>query len=600
MSLPADSGVGRRADGLAHRPYKPRIRRVPTTRDGFCNGPSGKLLPHAMPSPMAKQREPVFRFMGSGLAALVALVLAGCGDDPEPPAPLTTVTTAVAIEPSTSASSTLAASSTVTIPSSVPAETTVSTTSAITASFATSTSSSVPVSSTTSLPPPPTTAEETDPGASLEGKFISVIVSATSEAGARAALEDLEGRFGGEFGVLRSDGFKSLNAGYWVVYAGPFATAAESQDACWSGLNMRTASLCYGRRLSQDPGDVEIVYPPAPAGRDPSPPVTSSPDEGSSAREVYQLVAPSLAYIVNADRTGSGSGILIDGGYIITNYHVVEPYNLVARVVFPDGTELRNVPVVGWAPWADLALLGPVNIAIPPLSLGDGEGMAAGSGLFLVGYPAEPDLYDPQPSITRGVLSRSYREWATGLTVLRTDAAAAGGQSGGAMVDARGEVVGVTMRVVFFRGTAQPVFTEAYSAVDYQELVDRIIRTSEPVPDRRTDTPAEPKTESETAPSLEGRFISVVESATSEAGAEKRRDELEHRFGLRFGILVSADFASLNPGYWVVYAGPFVTAAESQHACWSDLSLRTASLCYGRRLSQDPADREVVYPPAPG
>ena len=453
------------------------------------------------------------------------------------------------------------------------------------------------MSSTTSLPPPPTTAEETDPGASLEGKFISVIVSATSEAGARAALEDLEGRFGGEFGTLRSDGFKSLNAGYWVVYAGPFATAAESQDACWSGLDMRTGSLCYGRRLSQDPGDVEIVYPPAPTGRASAPTVTASPADGSSAQEVYQIVAPSVAFIVNRDGRRGGSGILIDGGYIITNHHVVQPYRLVARVVFPDGTELWDVPVVGWKPSADLAVLGPVSVPIPPLRLHNGEEMAPGSDVFLVGYPAEAELY-PEPSITQGVLSRSYRETTTGLTVLRTDAAAAGGQSGGAMVDSRGEVVGVTMRVVLFRGTDQPVFTEAYSAVDYAELASRIIRDADPVPDRRTGASADPGTEFEALELLEGRFISVVESATSEAGAERSWDELEHRFGLRFGILVSADFASLNPGYWVVYAGPFATAAESQDVCWSDLNMQSASLCYGRRLSQDPADRAIVYAPA--
>ncbi|MDE0169473.1 MAG: serine protease [bacterium] len=434
----------------------------------------------------------------------------------------------------------------------------------------------------------------------MEGMFISVIVSVTSEAEARAALADLEGRFDGEFGILRSDDFASLNAGYWVVYAGPFATAAESQNACWSDFGMRTGSLCYGRRLSQSPDDAEVVYPPAPAGRTSTPTVTTGPGEESSAEEVYERVAPSLAHIVNGGRTGAGSGILIDGGYIITNYHVVEPYNTVARVMFPDGTEFRNVPVVGWEPWADFALLGPVDVPIPPLTLKDHGPVASGSELFLLGYPAEPDLYDPQPSITRGVLSRSYRESTTGLTVLRTDAATAGGQSGGAMVDALGKVVGVTMQVVLFRGTGQPVFTEAYSAVDYRALADRIIGAPGPAPDGRTHTPDEPGTEPGYPALLEGKFVSVVVSATSEADAEESREELERRFGMRFGILVSSDFASLNAGYWVVYAGPFVTAAEAQDTCWSILGMRTGSLCYGRRLSQDPADREVVYPPAPG
>ena len=419
--------------------------------------------------------------------------------------------------------------------------------------------------------------------------FVSVIVSATSEAAATAALADLEDRFGGEFGMLRSDEFRSLNPGYWVVYAGPFATPAESQNACWSDLGMRTASLCYGRRLSQDPEDVEVVYPPAPAGRTSTPTVTTSPREESpaeesSAEEVYQRVAPSLAHIVNGDRTGAGSGILIDGGYIITNHHVVEPYDTVARVVFPDGTELWNVPVVGWAPWADFALLGPVNVPIPPLTLRDGERLAPGSDLFLVGYPAEPDLYAPQPSITQGVLSRSYRESTTGLTVLRTDAATVGGQSGGAMVDAQGQVVGVTMRAIPLRGTDRPVFTEAYSAADYRALADWVIRTSGLPPDGGSDTPDEPRTEPESPALLEGWFVSVVVSATSAADAEESRVDLERRFGMRFGILVSSDYASLNPGYWVVYAGPFVDAAEAQDACWSVLGMRTASLCYGRRL----------------
>jgi len=434
----------------------------------------------------------------------------------------------------------------------------------------------------------------------MEGMFVSVIVSATSEAEARAALADLEDSFDGEFGILRSEDFASLNPGYWVVYAGPFATASESQHACWSDLNMRNASLCYGRRLSQDPDDVEVVYPPARAGRTSTPTVTTSPREESSAKEVYERVAPSVAYIVRRDGWPGGSGILIDGGYIITNHHVVEPYNTVARVVFPDGTELSNVRVVGWAPWADFALMGPVNVQIPPLTLRDGEHMAPGSDLFLVGYPAERDLYNPQPSITQGVLSRSYQEWTTGLTVLRTDAPTVGGQSGGAMVDAEGHVVGVTMRAIPLRGTDRPVFTEAYSAVDYRALADWIIWTAGLTPDGSTDTPAEAQAEPESGTLLEGKFVSVVVSATSEADAEESREELERRFGMRFGILVSSDFASLNAGYWVVYAGPFVTAAEAQDTCWSILGMRTGSLCYGRRLSQDPADREVVYPPAPG
>ncbi len=159
-----------------------------------------------------------------------------------------------------------------------------------------------------------------------------------------------------------------------------------------------------------------------------------------SAEEVYRLVSPSIPFIETD--AGTGSGILIEGGFVVTNYHVVWPYES-AWVVFPDGTELQGVPVVGWDPMADLAVLGPVGVSARPLDLDDGEDMAIGSELYLVGYPAEVDLF-PEPSITRGILSR-FREWdSLGMTYLQTDATIAGGQSGGALVTSSGSVVGIS------------------------------------------------------------------------------------------------------------------------------------------------------------
>ena len=99
--------------------------------------------------------------------------------------------------------------------------------------------------------------------------------------------------------------------------------------------------------------------------------------------------------------------------------------------------------MVGWDPMADLAVLGPVDATAQPLSLQDWEGAALGSELLLIGYPAEIELF-PEPTITRGILSR-LREWERlGMTYFQTDAAIAGGQSGGALVNSMGEVVGIS------------------------------------------------------------------------------------------------------------------------------------------------------------
>ena len=159
--------------------------------------------------------------------------------------------------------------------------------------------------------------------------------------------------------------------------------------------------------------------------------------------EVYSRVSPSIPIVISS--YGQGSGILITGNYVLTNHHVVWPddFDHTATIVFPDGTEYADVPVVATNPWADLAVLGPLETDKRPLALADGEQLPPGSDLYLIGYPAEYE-YAPEPTITRGILSR-VRHWdGYDITLLQTDAAIAGGQSGGALVDGYGRVVGVS------------------------------------------------------------------------------------------------------------------------------------------------------------
>ena len=193
----------------------------------------------------------------------------------------------------------------------------------------------------------------------------------------------------------------------------------------------------------------------------------ATPTAHMSSPEVYALVSPSVPFIETP--AGTGSGVLIEGGYVVTNYHVVWLYGA-ARVVFPDGAEMQNVPVVGWDSMADLAVLGPVDVSARPLKLEDGEGMGPGSELFLLGYPAEVEEF-PEPTITRGILSR-FREWERlGMTYLQTDAAIAGGQSGGALVNSQGGVVGISTFSFSEAG-----FGLATSAADVGPIVEKLIQ----------------------------------------------------------------------------------------------------------------------------
>lgn len=162
----------------------------------------------------------------------------------------------------------------------------------------------------------------------------------------------------------------------------------------------------------------------------------------STAEQVYERVAPSIASI-DTDIAG-GSGILIDASTVLTAAHVVWPYQS-ARVVFPNGTEIWDAPVVGADLFGDLALIdvsGVPNVPAP-VEIADGEALPLGRPVYLVGYPGESEAF-PQPTITEGILSRT-REWeAESWTFLQSDTTVVGGQSGGALVDEDGNVVGIT------------------------------------------------------------------------------------------------------------------------------------------------------------
>ena len=102
--------------------------------------------------------------------------------------------------------------------------------------------------------------------------------------------------------------------------------------------------------------------------------------------------------------------------------------------------------------------------------MADGENLPIGTEVYLIGYPGEvEDL--PEPTLTRGVISRR-REWEPAkLTYLQSDATIMGGQSGGVFVSSAGEVIGVSG--LGWPGAWEGLrFTMVASAVD---LAPRII-----------------------------------------------------------------------------------------------------------------------------
>jgi len=148
-------------------------------------------------------------------------------------------------------------------------------------------------------------------------------------------------------------------------------------------------------------------------------------------------------------REGSGSAVAFTAdGFLLTNAHVVGSARD-GTVAFADGTE-TSFSVVGADPLSDLAVIRADGDTPPPATLGDSDELVVGQLVVAVGNP-----FGLAGSVTAGVVSALGRSLparsgaATRLIedVIQTDAALNPGNSGGALADSRGRVVGVNTAV---------------------------------------------------------------------------------------------------------------------------------------------------------
>ena len=143
-----------------------------------------------------------------------------------------------------------------------------------------------------------------------------------------------------------------------------------------------------------------------------------------------------------------GSGFVIDkAGYIVTNYHVVGDAQSV-KVSFSNNDSMK-AQIIGKDPATDVALLKVVasSRALKPLSLGDSDGVRVGDQVAAIGNPLGLDR-----SITLGIVSALHRSLTSPEgtpidRVIQTDAALNHGNSGGPLLNAQGQVVGVSSAV---------------------------------------------------------------------------------------------------------------------------------------------------------
>ena len=187
------------------------------------------------------------------------------------------------------------------------------------------------------------------------------------------------------------------------------------------------------------------------AGSAPQPHVTASPKASPTrpptSAEIYAALAPSVVTIIYAGAGGDGrlgTGVIASAtGVILTAYHVVQGSGSV-QVVFADGTK-SAATVVGADPSIDIAALTASTLptVVVPTVLGGAGRLAVGDTVMAIG-----NQLGLISSATTGVVSGLNRESTTDSGVhitglIQFDAAVNHGSSGGPLVNARGETVGI-------------------------------------------------------------------------------------------------------------------------------------------------------------
>ena len=143
------------------------------------------------------------------------------------------------------------------------------------------------------------------------------------------------------------------------------------------------------------------------------------------------------------ERRAGGSGVIIsEDGYIVTNNHVIEDATKL-RVKLYDGRAF-DAKVLGSDPATDVALLRIEAEGLPTIPFGSSDDLRLGEWVLAIGYPMEL-----QSTITAGIVSAKARSLGAlndrhGIeSFIQTDAAVNPGNSGGALVNTRGELVGI-------------------------------------------------------------------------------------------------------------------------------------------------------------
>lgn len=212
--------------------------------------------------------------------------------------------------------------------------------------------------------------------------------------------------------------------------------------------------------------------------------------EALSATEAYNKVAPAAVVVSTKSVTqgyfmqtqeveGIGSGFIInEEGYILTNYHVVKGAQEISVTLSNDVT--TTAQIVNYDENQDVAMIKITDesVKIPAtVELGDSDALQPGEEVIAIGTPLSTEL---SSTVTKGIISATSRSVAveSGVTMnlIQTDAAINAGNSGGPLVNTKGEVVGINSSKI----SGEAVEGIGFS-IPINDIKDKIESLSKPI-----------------------------------------------------------------------------------------------------------------------
>ena len=215
--------------------------------------------------------------------------------------------------------------------------------------------------------------------------------------------------------------------------------AAQEQAAAAEGPAPAAQTPVQAQAQAELP---QLEISSSPAGV----PTSASEDAGAlSLQEIYRRCSGSVVSIISVTQSGkaSGTGIIMSAdGYIITNHHVIE--NAQAVSVLTNSDKEYAAVIIGSDETSDLAVLKIEASGLQAAEFGDSSVLQVGDSVVAIGNP----LGELTFSLTTGVVSALDRPvtFSTGSTMnlIQTDCAINSGNSGGALFNLYGEVIGIT------------------------------------------------------------------------------------------------------------------------------------------------------------